>query len=164
MILARMAALGRNDIVAPETFGDAAILAVHAPDYVRFLSQAWDLWKQECEQDFALPFTFIAPSMRKVEPSSIHGKLGRYAFDLAVPFVAGTWQAARSAADVALTGQKLVAGGARASFALCRPPGHHALADMGGGYCYLNNAAIAAQAFRDQGAARVAILDVDCWK
>ena len=161
MILARMATLGRNDIMAPETFGDEAILAVHAPDYVRFLSQAWDLWKQECEQDFALPFTFIAPSMRKVEPSSIHGKLGRYAFDLAVPFVAGTWQAARSAADVALTGQKLVAAGARASFALCRPPGHHALADMGGGYCYLNNAAIAAQAFRDQGAARVAILDVD---
>jgi acetoin utilization deacetylase AcuC-like enzyme len=161
MILARMAAVGMNDIVAPEIFGDEAILAIHARDYVTFLSQAWDLWKRESAQDYALPFTFIAPSMRKVEPSSVHGKLGRYAFDLAVPFVVGTWRAARSAAEVALTGQKLVAGGARSAFALCRPPGHHALSDMGGGYCYLNNAAIAAQAFCDQGATRVAILDVD---
>jgi acetoin utilization deacetylase AcuC-like enzyme len=62
---------------------------------------------------------------------------------------------------VALTGQALVTGGARAAFALCRPPGHHAAQDMFGGYCFLNNAAIAAQAFRDAGAARVAVLDVD---
>ena len=54
-----------------------------------------------------------------------------------------------------------MAGGAPAAFALCRPPGHHASQDLAGGYCYINNAAVAAQAFRDQGAARVAILDVD---
>ena len=64
-------------------------------------------------------------------------------------------------AATALTAQKLVANGERAAFALCRPPGHHAHHDMYGGYCFLNNAAIAAQAFRDSGAARVAILDVD---
>ena len=52
-------------------------------------------------------------------------------------------------------------GGEDAAFALCRPPGHHASADVMGGYCYLNNAAIAAQAFRDQGAQKVAILDLD---
>ena len=62
---------------------------------------------------------------------------------------------------MALTGQKLVAQGERAAFALCRPPGHHAGADTYGGYCFLNNAAIAAQALRDGGAERVAILDVD---
>jgi acetoin utilization deacetylase AcuC-like enzyme len=62
---------------------------------------------------------------------------------------------------VALTAQKLVATGERAAFALCRPPGHHAGSDFYGGYCFLNNAGIAAQAFRDQGAKRVAILDVD---
>jgi acetoin utilization deacetylase AcuC-like enzyme len=62
---------------------------------------------------------------------------------------------------VAQTAQRLVAGGARAAFALCRPPGHHAASDMYGGYCFLNNAAIAAQMFRDQGAGRVAVLDVD---
>ncbi len=54
-----------------------------------------------------------------------------------------------------------MATGERAAFALCRPPGHHAGSDFYGGYCFLNNAGIAAQAFRDQGAKRVAILDVD---
>ena len=73
---------------------------------------------------------------------------------------AGTWRAAQSSAAVALTAQKIVAGGASTTFALCRPPGHHAAVDMYGGYCFLNNASIAAQAFIDQGA-RVAILDVD---
>jgi acetoin utilization deacetylase AcuC-like enzyme len=63
--------------------------------------------------------------------------------------------------NVALTGQAELAKGARGVFSLCRPPGHHAAADYMGGYCYLNNAAIAAQAMLDQGASRVAILDVD---
>jgi acetoin utilization deacetylase AcuC-like enzyme len=62
---------------------------------------------------------------------------------------------------VALTAQKIVAKGAPSAFALCRPPGHHAHDDLYGGYCFLNNAAIAAQAFRDGGAERAAILDVD---
>ena len=62
---------------------------------------------------------------------------------------------------MALTGQRLVKAGERAVFSLCRPPGHHAMRDMGGGYCYVNNAAVAAQAFREGGAGRVAILDVD---
>ena len=66
-----------------------------------------------------------------------------------------------ASANVALTGQALVAGGKRAAFALCRPPGHHAAADVYGGFCFLNNAAIAAQAWRDDGAGKVAILDVD---
>jgi acetoin utilization deacetylase AcuC-like enzyme len=73
----------------------------------------------------------------------------------------GTWEAARAAADVALTGASRLKEGARAAFALCRPPGHHAARDLYGGYCFLNNAAIAAQYLRDAGAARVAILDVD---
>jgi acetoin utilization deacetylase AcuC-like enzyme len=60
-----------------------------------------------------------------------------------------------------LTAQAKVANGARAVFALCRPPGHHAGSDFYGGYCFLNNAAIAAQAFRDGGAGNVAVLDVD---
>jgi acetoin utilization deacetylase AcuC-like enzyme len=48
----------------------------------------------------------------------------------------------------------------RAAYALARPPGHHAAADSYAGYCFLNNAAIAAAAWADRGA-RVAILDVD---
>jgi acetoin utilization deacetylase AcuC-like enzyme len=92
---------------------------------------------------------------------SIDGRLGYYAIDAGTPIVAGTWEAVRLSAQVALTGQKLIAAGERAAFALCRPPGHHSGHDFYGGYCYLNNAAIAAQAFRASGARRVAILDVD---
>jgi len=60
-----------------------------------------------------------------------------------------------------LTAASVVAEGAQASYALCRPPGHHAGPDGYGGSCYLNNAALAAQALREQGAARVAVLDID---
>jgi len=95
-------------------------------------------------------------------PRDIDGKMGFYAMDAGVPITAGTWTAVQDSADVALSGaQTLVASAARAVFSACRPPGHHAAAAFMGGYCYLNNAAIAAQSLRDQGCARVAILDVD---
>jgi acetoin utilization deacetylase AcuC-like enzyme len=73
----------------------------------------------------------------------------------------GTWPAVRAAADAALTAADLVAGGASAAYALCRPPGHHAGPGAHGGSCYLNNAAIAAEALRRAGAARVAVVDLD---
>jgi acetoin utilization deacetylase AcuC-like enzyme len=91
----------------------------------------------------------------------IDGKLSYYAIDAGTPITAGTWRAVKGAVDVALTGVKLVNNGEKAVFSLCRPPGHHAGSDFYGGYCFLNNAAIAAQAFRDLGAKRVAVLDVD---
>jgi acetoin utilization deacetylase AcuC-like enzyme len=78
-----------------------------------------------------------------------------------VPITAGTWDAVQASADVALTGAQAILDGAASAFALCRPPGHHAAAAAMGGYCYLNNAAIAAQYLRDHGCARVAVLDVD---
>ncbi len=99
--------------------------------------------------------------LRQVEPEAIDGKLSYFSLDAGTPITAGTWGAITASANVALTAGDLVAGGERAVFALCRPPGHHASADVYGGYCFLNNAAIAAQAFRDGGAARVAILDID---
>lgn len=55
----------------------------------------------------------------------------------------------------------LVAAGTRSAFCATRPPGHDAGVAFMGGYCSLNNAAVAAQAFRSQGCERVAILDVD---
>ena len=92
---------------------------------------------------------------------TIDALLGYYSFDAGATFVAGTWQAIKSSYDVALTAAGLVKCGERAAFALCRPPGHHAGSGFMGGYCYINNAAVVAQWFRDQGAARVSILDVD---
>ena len=91
----------------------------------------------------------------------IDGKLSYYSFDAGTPITAGTWRAITAAANVALTGQAMVAAGESAVFSLCRPPGHHAGSDFYGGYCFFNNAAVAAQAFIDGGAGRVAVLDVD---
>jgi acetoin utilization deacetylase AcuC-like enzyme len=99
--------------------------------------------------------------MRQQRPNSIVGKLGYYAMAAETSISAGTWEAARAAADVAMTGAALLKDGARAAFALCRPPGHHAARDLFGGYCFINNAAVAAQYLRDAGLPRVAILDVD---
>jgi acetoin utilization deacetylase AcuC-like enzyme len=80
--------------------------------------------------------------------------------DLACPIGAGTWQAVCASADTAVTAADMVAAGDRAVYALCRPPGHHAHATRAGGFCYLNNTAIAAERLRAH-TPRVAILDVD---
>ena len=162
MVLDRVKAVGLGEVIAPEDFGRAPLARVHSEAYLDFLARAWDLWaaKTGGEAD-ALPEAFAARGLRQIEPESIYGKLGYYAIDCAAPITAGTWAAAQASANAALTAQRLVAEGAPTAFALCRPPGHHAAADTMGGYCYLNNAGIAAQAFRDRGAARVAILDVD---
>jgi acetoin utilization deacetylase AcuC-like enzyme len=94
-------------------------------------------------------------------PTAIDGRAGWYCHAAETAITAGTWAAARAAAASALAAVRAVSGGARAAFALCRPPGHHATADQYGGYCFLNNAAIAAGALRAGGAARVAVLDID---
>jgi acetoin utilization deacetylase AcuC-like enzyme len=87
--------------------------------------------------------------------------MGLYSFDSGTPFTRGAYAAARAGADCALTGARLLHEGEQSAFVLTRPPGHHAGSDFFGGYCFLNNAAIAAQSLLDQGAKRVAILDVD---
>jgi acetoin utilization deacetylase AcuC-like enzyme len=50
--------------------------------------------------------------------------------------------------------------GERLVYALCRPPGHHAAADVAAGFCYINNSALAAEILT-RGGQRVAILDID---
>jgi acetoin utilization deacetylase AcuC-like enzyme len=95
------------------------------------------------------------------EPVHAGGRAGFWGLDSAAPLVAGTYVAARAAVDVALTAVDLVLGGAPAAYGLCRPPGHHAARSMYGGYCFFNNAAIAAEAIVGATGERVAILDVD---
>ena len=160
-VLARVRETGLGEILAPESFGAAPILKIHSAELMGFLESAWDRWSEEQGDWDAIPGTWPAPCLRRVLPRRVSAQLGYYCFDTSTPIMAGTWTAARAAVDVALTAQKRIAGGEKAAFALCRPPGHHAARDYYGGYCFLNNAAIAAQAFRDQGASRVAVLDVD---
>jgi acetoin utilization deacetylase AcuC-like enzyme len=91
----------------------------------------------------------------------VHARAGRYAFDTMTPVGPGTWAAARAAVDCSLTAVDVVVDGAASAYALCRPPGHHVTRSAYGGSCYLNNAAVAAEALRRAGHERVAIVDVD---
>jgi acetoin utilization deacetylase AcuC-like enzyme len=160
-ILAAIARAGW-EVQPPREYDDAVLSGVHDADYLTFLRGAHDAWRAEGREGFMLPGAFPARGMRRDRvPTGLHARLGYYAFDAGSPIVEGTWQAAQAAAHCALTAADFVAAGERSAYALCRPPGHHAGHAMFGGYCFLNNAALAAQRLRDAGKARVAVLDVD---
>jgi acetoin utilization deacetylase AcuC-like enzyme len=161
MVVERIQAVGLGEIRVPSRFGLAPVLRVHDEQFVEFLSTAWADWVATGNLGEAIPDCWPARRMAQRRPNGIVGKLGFYAMAGETSISAGSWEAAQAAADVALSAASLIRDGARSAFALCRPPGHHAARDLYGGYCFLNNAAIAAQYLRDQGAARVAILDVD---
>lgn len=129
---------------APRDFGLAPILAVHSAEYVAYLEHAYARWLEA-----GLPAAGVMPStvaVRGMRAGSSHpqAQAGLFCFDLSAPIVAGTYLAARGSANAALGGAALLLAGERAAYALCRPPGHHAAHDLAGGYCFLNNAAIAA--------------------
>jgi acetoin utilization deacetylase AcuC-like enzyme len=166
-VLDELARRPLGPLVVPPPVQAAAIERVHAPRYLRFLERAWDEWvaldPAHAELD-ALPAVWPVRGFRAdAEPDHFAGRMGLYSFDAGTPLTAGTWTAALGGAAAAVAAAQAVRapGGPRAAFALTRPPGHHAGADFFGGYCFLNNAAIAAQALRDAGAARVAVLDID---
>ncbi|MCB6183251.1 histone deacetylase family protein [Leeia sp. TBRC 13508] len=162
MVLDRVKAVGLGEVRGPDEFGQSPLLRVHSAAYVEFLENAWKEWSALGRSHDALPLVWPVRGLRTDRiPADIDGKLGYFAMDAGVPITAGTWEAIRQSANVAMTAMQEVANGAKSAFALCRPPGHHAAADYMGGYCYLNNAAIAAQALLDRGAKKVAILDVD---
>jgi acetoin utilization deacetylase AcuC-like enzyme len=155
--------------------GEGPITAVHDEGLVRFLEVAWSEMRAQCiPRPFLSADTYPNRSMfegmsdeavaRHVREPRQHvgGRAGFWGLDSAAPLVAGTYVAARGAVDVALTTVDLVLeGGARAAYGLCRPPGHHAARSMYGGYCFFNNAAIAADAIAKATGERVGIIDVD---
>ncbi len=154
---------GLGEIIEPEDFGERPLRRVHSSDYLEFMNGFWDQWIAAGRTSpEAFPFVWPVRTLRKdPAPNHIDGLLGRFSMDAGTPVGAHTFEAAKAAANTALTAAKLVKQGDNAAFGLCRPPGHHAGSDFFGGYCFLNNAAIAAQWLRDYGASRVAILDVD---
>ena len=160
-VLQEVRARGLGEVVAPAEFSVDEACRLHHPAYVEFLQTAWQRWRDSGADGEAIPTSFAVRGMRQRPPQHIDGQLGYYALAAETSITEGTWQAALAGARVALTAAQKMNAGADSAFALCRPPGHHAAADLYGGYCFINNAALAAQALRDNGAARVAILDVD---
>jgi acetoin utilization deacetylase AcuC-like enzyme len=157
-------------VVSAAAHDDDAILAVHDPTLVEHLATIWADWEAagyptEHGRRRVVPYVFptagLLCGVPIRSPAAVHGRVGRFCYDTMTLVGPGTWRATRAAADAALTAADLVAAGAGAAYALCRPPGHHTSPAAYGGSCYLNNAAIAAQALRRSGAARVAILDID---
>ena len=151
IVLERVRATHLGDVIAPEDFSLAPLMRIHDAAFLRFLETAYSEWFEVYGDSAARPAIAIGPGMRRKLPSRIGARLAYYAIDASTPITATSWRAARSSANVALTAQALVSKGEHAAFALCRPPGHHAGRDSFGGYCFLNNAAIAAQAFMDGG-------------
>ncbi|CAN5179780.1 acetylpolyamine amidohydrolase AphB [soil metagenome] len=159
----------RGHVLRSAQVDSRAVLArVHTARYLAFLENAWRDWLLLAAGNAqSQPFPSVWPvrSLRSdIEPVNFIARLGLYSMDNGSPLSAGTWLAAKAGADAAASAAAVVAAGQpgeRAAFCCSRPPGHHAGADFMGGYCFLNNAAVAAQALRDAGAARVAILDVD---
>ena len=149
----------------PGTDSRPVLALIHTSRYLAFLEGAWADWLAlEPGNADRQPFPSVWPvrSLRAdVEPANFTARLGLYSMDNGSPLCAGTWAAAKAGADAAVSATRLLRAGEHAVFCATRPPGHHAGADFLGGYCFLNNAAVAAQALRTQGCRRVAVLDVD---
>ena len=160
-ILRRIRETGFGEHVLPDATDWEPVRAVHDAGYLDFLQTAWDEWTAAGFRGEAIACSFPARRMQQRPPRDIDGKLGYYAMASETAITAGTAQAAEAACAIAQTAQRLVSGGDRAAFGLCRPPGHHAASDLFGGYCFINNAAVTAEMFRRDGAGKVAILDVD---
>jgi acetoin utilization deacetylase AcuC-like enzyme len=157
-------------VLPAERYGLAALHSVHSPELVRHLATIWADWEaggyvSKHGRDRVVPYVFptaaLLAGLPPRSPTAAHGRVGLYCYDTMTLVGPGSWEAIRAAADTALSAASLVAAGQRASYALCRPPGHHAGPDGYGGSCYLNNAALAAQALRHAGADRVAVIDID---
>ncbi len=159
-----------HPLVDSTAHGDSVLESVHSRELVRHLSTVYSAWEDggfvDHGQDRVVPYFFPTAAMLGTitpsDASSVHARAGQYCYDTMTTVGPGSWAAIAAAADCALTAVDLVtATQTRQAYALCRPPGHHATHDAYGGSCYLNNAALAAQALRDAGHDRVTVIDID---
>ena len=154
-----------HELRTPAVDSRAVLERVHTSRYLRFLEGAWPQWVAlDPANERVQPFPSVWPvrTLRSdEEPDNFVAKLGLYSMDNGTPLVEGTWRAVKQSADAAAHAAQLLGQGEHGVFCATRPPGHHAGADFMGGYCFLNNAAVAVQSLRDGGCERVAVLDVD---
>src|SRR6266498_5150507 len=148
------------ELCEPKDFGLDPIYAVHDKDYIDFLASCWTEWlaSEAKDKSTLLPATF-ALRRHPQKPTGLLGRAGYYLMDLSACIVEGTYSAALASANCALSAAETIAKGERVLCALCRPPGHHAGKDYAGGYCFINNASVAANWLSSNG--KVALLDID---
>ena len=170
VIRAALAADDRFDVVAPQEWGTSPIEAVHDAGLVRFLSSAWEEYQRAHGPTHdVVPDVFAMAGLREgmggidasLEPTAVGARLGWWCYETTTPLTEGTYAAARSAVDVALSASARVLAGAPLAYGLCRPPGHHAARSLYGGYCFFNNAGVVAHQAATVTGGRVAVLDVD---
>jgi acetoin utilization deacetylase AcuC-like enzyme len=155
------------DVAEPAEWGTGPIEAVHDAGLVRFLETAWADYQREVRPVHdVVPDVFALGGLRegmgpRPEPQPVAARLGRWCFETTTPLTEGTFVAAVSAVNCALSATDAVLAGDAVGYALCRPPGHHATSALYGGYCFFNNAAVAAAYALAAGCARVTVLDVD---
>ena len=162
-----LAADDRFELVEPDTWDATPIEAVHDPGLVQFLERAWaDYQVRHPGTHDVVPDVFAMPGLVEgigafPERAVVDHELGRWCFETTTPITEGTYGAARSAVDIALSATTAVLDGRRSAYGLCRPPGHHAPTSLYGGYCFFNNAAVAAHHVASTTGTKVSILDVD---
>ena len=154
-ILKELEKIGSFKIVPARGYPDKHITDVHNPKYVRF-------FKSVCEKlpegKSIYPYVFPIRNATR-HPQDYSVLAGYYCIDTFTPLNKNAYMAARSGVNCALTGATLLLEGHHAAYALIRPPGHHAEKDVFGGFCYFNNASIAANVLSKYG--KVALLDID---
>ena len=159
-----------HPLVEAAPHDDEVLGAVHDPALLEHLATVYARWTEsgipaEVGQDRVVPYVFPTAAMLgglpMTQATAVHGLAGAFCYDTMTLVGPGTWPAARAGADCALTAVERVTSGASAAYALSRPPGHHVTASAYGGSCYLNNAAVAAEALRRAGHERVSVVDVD---
>ena len=164
-VLSELQRRNLGQIVIPQCVPLMSLERIHSQRYLEFLRHAWQEWVAQDPANAtrdAFPSVWPVRTLRSdLEPRDFSARMGLYSMDSGTPLTSGTWVAAKAGADCAVNAAHALRLGERGTFALTRPPGHHAGADFFGGYCFLNNAALAAQHLLDDGARRVAILDID---
>lgn len=169
-LAAALSGCGFAEITAAESAAPSLLVDIHSRAYLDFLAVAYADWQREgaaygLAVDGPLLPALAAPRRplpgEAPPPKSLFARAAYHQLDLAAPIVADTYDAALASAGCALAAAEAVLASGGVAFALCRPPGHHAGSDFAGGFCYLNNAALAAQTLQARLGGRVALIDLD---
>ncbi len=149
-----------SDFRQAEDHGLSFIEKVHDPDYINFLKTGWQEAQKLGPGRRELLSTHFSTRILSRRPDSLMGQAGFYTSDTSTPLLEDSWQAIYMSAQVGISAA-LYGAEHGLAYGLCRPPGHHAYHNSAAGFCYLNNAAIAAEALKARLGGPVAILDID---